>query len=58
LALDLNRRYKNEEEEEKDKTKRIKALSGRLKQIEAENRELEEFYVSDIEELQERRRLL
>jgi hypothetical protein len=39
-----------------DKTKRIKQIVQRIKQIENENKELDEFYAREIEGLQERRR--
>ncbi|EGR28909.1 kinesin motor domain protein [Ichthyophthirius multifiliis] len=58
MAMEMDRRYKNSKEEVDDKTKRIKDLIIRLKQIESENGELEEFYAQEIEELQVRHRAL
>ena len=44
MALEVTRRYKNDKEEAEDKTKRIKDLFVRLKQLEAENVEVDEMY--------------
>ena len=51
-------KYHSQKDEIEDKTKRMKALFQRLKQIENENKELDEFYSKEIEELQERRRFV
>lgn len=56
--IDLDKKYTTQKEEIEDKTKKIKILWNKLKNLEAENKELDEFYLSEIEELQERRRIL
>ena len=54
----LYQKYNSQKEEVEDKTKKLKLLWAKLKQIEGENKELDELYSSEINELQERRRLL
>lgn len=54
----LYQKYNSQKEEVEDKTKKLKLLWAKLKQIESENKELDELYSSEINELQERRRLL
>lgn len=58
LIVDLDKKYNSQKEEIDDKTKKIKVLWNKLKSIEAENKELDEFYLSEIDGLQDRRRLL
>ena len=58
LIVDIDKKYNSQKEEIEDKTKKIKVLWNKLKSIEAENKELDEFYLSEINSLQERRRLL
>jgi len=50
--------YSSLVEENEDKGKRIKHLFSKYKQIESENKELDEMYVAEIDELQDRRRIL
>ncbi len=58
LIVDIDKKYNSQKEEIEDKTKKIKVLWNKLKNIESENKELDEFYLSEINGLQERRRLL
>ena len=58
LIVDLDMKYHSQKEEVEDKTKKIKTLWSKLKATEAENKELDEFYLEEITSLQERRRLL
>lgn len=58
LIGDLDKKYLSQKEEVDDKTKKIKVLWSKLRTAEAENKELDEFYLSEITNLQERRRLL
>lgn len=54
----MNKIYKSLQEENEDKSLQIKQKIKRLKNLENENRELEEQYAAEIEDLQERRRIL
>ncbi|KRW99139.1 P-loop containing nucleoside triphosphate hydrolase [Pseudocohnilembus persalinus] len=56
LRNDLTKKYNSYQEENEDKTQKLKQLQERLKVIQTENQEIEDFYVSEIDELQERRR--
>ena len=53
---ELEKKYNSQKEEVEDKTKKIKLIWQKLKQAENENKELDEFYCQEIDELQVRRR--
>lgn len=49
--MKLKTKYDSQKDEVEDKTKRIKNLIQRHKQLENENKEVDEFYAREIEEL-------
>ncbi|KAM3140267.1 hypothetical protein pb186bvf_007623 [Paramecium bursaria] len=54
--LELQTKYNSIKDELEDKTKRIKTLVQKAKQLEQENKEQDEFFAKEIEDLQQRRR--
>lgn len=52
LSANLEIKYNNQKEEVADKTKRIAALEAKLKEQKTENKELEEMFNQEIEDLQ------
>ena len=56
FTSELEKKYNNQKEEVEDKTKKIKLLWQKLKQAEKDNKELDEFYCQEIDELQVRKR--
>lgn len=58
LTTQFQDKFQSLEEEASVKTKKIQTLFEKLKSVEAENKEIDEFYGAEINELQERRRNL
>ncbi|EAR88837.1 kinesin motor catalytic domain protein (macronuclear) [Tetrahymena thermophila SB210] len=53
FILEINMKFKNQVEEKQEKQKRINLLFDRLCQIQQQNKDIDEFYVSEIDQLQE-----
>ncbi len=51
FTRELEKKYNSQKEEVDDKTKKIKLIWQKLKQAETENKELDEFYCQEIDEL-------
>ncbi|KAL4456588.1 hypothetical protein ABPG74_000695 [Tetrahymena malaccensis] len=53
FMLEMNQKYRNQFEEKLEKQKKIDILFLRLQQIQSQNQDLDEFYISEIDQLQE-----